>query len=542
MSLDPRRTLLANVWAQLGLVVLIVVLLNTWSTGSFGRLDLTRDKLYSLDIASRGLMGRLKKPLIAKVYFTDGLQAPYNNFQRIVVDKLDDLAAYSGGLMDVQVSDPTGDTALQEEAQRFGITPVQYRYNSATVKELKSVYMGVALVYGDKQQALPAITQTATLEYDLARAIHALVSDQDRRTVGWAAGQGEPDLATDKGPLVDLRNRLVERYNVRVVPLGGAGSIPEDVDAMLVVGPQSELTERALYQLDQFMMRGGAMAVFVANIKPDLRTMRPLRIFHGMEGLLGHYGVKVNRDIIIDRQRNGMMNIPVRQGQRVVMVPVNTPLIPRATELDRDNLVVKDLDSMLFPFASSVELVDPLPPELHATVLARTNKDAGRLTGLRTIAPDAFRARLSSEEKGSWPLLVSLSGTWSSYFADRQPPKPDPTLSPTQEIPTEDPPLRSSAPTQLVVAGSADFVVNQPRFMLNLVDWMVQDDSLIAIRSKTIDLPALRPIKPAEASRLKLFNMLGGVLPLLLLGLVRFALRRRGAGFRQDADTDQAAA
>jgi len=541
MALDPRRNLLANAWIQLALVFLIVVLANTWSAGVFGRLDLTHDKLYSLDIASRRLMGRLDKPLVAKVYFTRGLQAPYNNLEQIVVDKLDDLRAYSGGLMDVQVSDPTGDTELQAEAQRFGITPVQYRFDSATVKELRSVYMGVALVYGDKQQALPAITQTGTLEYDLARAIHALVTDDKRKVVGWATGNGEPDLTTQSGPLATLRNRLVESYDVRVVPLGGPGAIPEDVDAMLVVGPQTPLTERALYQLDQELMRGGALAVFLSNMKPDLRTMRPLRVLHGMEGLLGAYGVKANRDVIIDRQRNGMMNMPVRQGNQVAMVPVSTPLIPRATVLDRDNLVVKDIDSMLFPFASSVELADPLPPELRGTVLAATAPDAGRLTGLRTIAPEAFRAQLSSEEKGSWPLLVSVTGSFGSYFADRAPPAADPELPATQEDPSELPPVRSSPETQLVVSGSADFVVNQAGFVLNLVDWMVEDDSLISIRSKTVDLPALEPVDGARALRFKLINLAGGSVLLLIFGVVRWALRRRSGGYHEDPGQGEAA-
>ncbi|MCK6505920.1 GldG family protein [Myxococcota bacterium] len=543
--LDPRRNLLADAWAQMVLVVVVVVLANTWASRHFTRLDLTADKLYSLDMASRSLVTRLERPLTARVFFTDGLQAPYNNHEQLVVDMLEELAAYSGGMLRVRVDDPTGVPELEEEARRFGITPIQYRYDSATVKELKRVYMGVALVYGEKQEVLPAITQTATLEYDLARAIRSLITDEERRTVGWATGHGEPDLAAERGPLLAIRNGLVERYDVRTVPLGGAGAVPEDVDALLIVGPQRPLSARALYQVDQFLMRGGALAVFLANMSPDLRAMRPLRVFHGMEGLLEGYGVTVRRDVVIDRVRNGMMNLPVRQGQQVVQVPVNSPLIPKATELDRDNLVVKDLDAMLFPFASSLEVEEPLPPEVRATVLARTHPEAGRLAGLRTIAPEAFRAQLSSEEKGSWPLLVALEGSFSSAFADQQAPPPDPELPPTQADPVEAAPMRAGAPTQLVVAGSADFVVNQPRFVLNLVDWMVEDAALIAIRSKSLELPALEPVDPARASRIKLANLAGGVAPLLLLGLLRWALRRRTGGYRQQgqaATTDDGAA
>ena len=76
MSMHPRRVLLVNTWLQMVLVALIVVLVNVWSAGSFLRLDLTEDKIYSLDMTSRALMYRLEKPLIAKVYFTKSLQAP----------------------------------------------------------------------------------------------------------------------------------------------------------------------------------------------------------------------------------------------------------------------------------------------------------------------------------------------------------------------------------------------------------------------------------------------------------------------------------
>ncbi|MCB9779683.1 MAG: GldG family protein [Alphaproteobacteria bacterium] len=531
MALDPRRNLLANAWAQLGLVVVIVALANVLALGWFGRLDLTGDKLYSLSPTTRQLMSRVDKPLVAKVYFTGGLQAPYNTYEQTVVDKLEDLAAYSGGRMDVQVTDPTGVQALEEEARRFGITPVQYRFDSATLSEKRRVYMGVALVYGDRQQVLPAILQTDTLEYDLARAVRALVMEEERRVVGWVVGAGEPPITAESGPLARLRDKLVENHDLRVVPLGGPGGVPDDVDALLVVGPQQPLSQRSLYQLDQYVMRGGSLAVFLANMKPDIAAMRPVRVFHGMEGLLGHYGVTVHRDVLIDRQRNGKLELPVRQGRNVVRVPVDSPVIPRATELDRDNLVVKDLDSMLFPFASSLAVdEEQLPPELSVTVLAATHPDSGRLQGLRTLAPEALQARLSSEETGSFPVLVSVTGPQRSFFTG-DPPPADPTLSPTQEDPVEPAPLAQGPAARLVVAGSADFVINEQDFLLNLVDWMVADEQLIAIRSKSLDLPPLDPIEPARASQLKLVNLLVGPVLLLVFGLSRWALRRRSGGY-----------
>ena len=114
--------------------------------------------------------------------------------------------------------------------------------------------------------------------------------------------------------------------------LGGEGSIPEEVDALLVIGPQKPLPDRALYQIDQYLMRGGAAAIFVTHTRPDLRTYRPTRTNAGLEPLLGHYGVKVNRDILLDRVQNGVMRFPMRVGNKQTSRDVNYALIPQATD------------------------------------------------------------------------------------------------------------------------------------------------------------------------------------------------------------------
>ena len=206
--MDTRRRLLAHSWLQLVLVGAIVVLANTWGAGSFLRLDLTEDKLFSLDLATRVLVSKVERPLTAKVYFTKGLQAPYNNHEQVLVDTLEDMRAYSGGLMDIEVTDPTNLKELEEEARRFGIEPIQYRYRGEGVTEMRKVHMGLALVYGDKQEILPAITDVSNIEYELARAMKGLVTDEERRTIGWTTANGEPNLlAAQAGPLTTIRRR-----------------------------------------------------------------------------------------------------------------------------------------------------------------------------------------------------------------------------------------------------------------------------------------------------------------------------------------------
>lgn len=523
--MDLRRSLLANTWAQLVLVIGIVITANTWASGTFARLDLTADRVYSLDLSTRALLYRLDKPLLAKVYFTKGLQAPYNNHEQILLDKLEDFRAYSKGLMDIEVADPTGLKELTEEAQRFGIEPIQYRYRSSQVTELKKVYMGVALVYGDRQEVLPAVTVTDTLEYELARAVKRLVSEEGPRTVGWTLGNGEPNLLTGGGPLERIRNSLTEEYNLQGVDPNSAEGIPEDVDALFVVGPQRPFSPRAQYEVDQFLMRGGALAMFVTNTKPDMRTMKPQSVVHNLEAMLGKYGVQVNRDVVVDRARNGQMNLPVRQGRYMVRMPVNYPLIPRVDVAAPDHPTVRGLDTMLFPFASSVALAQPLPGDVQATVLAKSSDASGRVRGIRTIDPQAYKIVAPGEERGAWPVLVSLDGTFESAFANRAvPPREDGTPDDGAGR------IRESAPTRLVAAGSADFVANNVSFMLNLVDWLVQDETLVSIRAKQVRMPQLDKIEPGDARIAKAANLLTGPALLFLFGLARWGSRRRGAG------------
>ncbi len=524
--MDTRRMLLTNVWAQLLLVVGIVVAANMWSSGTFLRLDLTAERVYSLDLATRALMYRLEKPLLAKVYFTRGLQAPYNNHEQILVDKLEDFRAYSKGWMDIEVQDPTGVKELTEEAERFGIEPIQYRYRSSSVTELKKVYMGVALVYGDRQEVLSAVTVTETLEYELARAVKRLVSEEGPRTIGWTVANGEPDLLTGGGPLERIRNSLTEEYNLRGVDPGAEEGIPEDVDALFVVGPQRPMSPRAQYQIDQFLMRGGSLAVFLTNTKPDLRTMRPQSVVHGMESMLGRYGVQLNRDVVVDRTRNGVMNFPVRQGRYMVQMPVNYPLIPRVDVSAPEHPTVRGLETMLFPFASSIALADPLPGDLEATILARTSDAGGRIRGIRTIDPQAYKMVAPGEERGQWPVLAAVSGSFESAFANRPiPPRADGSEDDGAGR------IRESPPTRLIAAGSADFVANNVAFMLNLVDWLVQDETLVSIRAKQVRVPQIDALEASDVWLLKAFNLVTGPLLLLVVGLVRWLLRRRDGGY-----------
>ena len=83
---------------------------------------------------------------------------------------------------------------------------------------------------------------------------------------------------------------------------------------------------------------------------------------------------------------------------------------------------------------------------------------------------------------------------------------------------------------RVVVGGSADFIANNLAFMSNLADWMLQDEALIAIRSKSVQVPVLEATDKATRTKLKLINLLGPGLLLLIFGGIRQRMRGKGGG------------
>lgn len=526
-----RRTLLANSWIQLGLVAVIVLLANTFAARHFVRVDLTRERLHSLDDASKRLVASLERPLVIKAYVSRGLEAPYNNHEAALRDKLEEYQAYARGRLQFSLVDPADDPEALAEAQKYGLAPLDYTVRNQDRSELRKIWLGAALLYGDRQETLPAISDLASLEYDLSSAIHRLSSDiKDRKVLGWATGHGEPDLTKPEGPLRTLVEQLGRKFTLTSLTLGGEGTIPEEVDALLVVGPQKALSTRALYQIDQLLMRGGAAGIFVMNVRPDLRALRPVGVSSGLDPLLGHYGLIIGKNLVIDRAQNGAMRFPVKVGQLSGLKEINYPLIPKVTDLSDESVLTSGLDAMLFPFVSTITPAAELPAGVKVEVLARTSSASGAIQRIRSVDPTAFEEVMDGEQRGPFPVLVAATGPFRSFFETRPVPSPDPGVIPVgdPDRPEEAPLQVEGNPTRLVVAGSADFVANNVSFMLSLCDWLVQDEALIGIRSKLMTTAPLASTTPAEQSAWKAFNLLAGPLLLLIYGAVR-QLRRRAA-------------
>ena len=164
------------------LYLVIIGLINIVGITLFFRVDLTRDKIYSLSQASQDVVATLSEPLSIKVFFSKDLPAPHNNTERYLRDLLEEYSATGKQYFNYTFYNVTQeDGALTQKADEsrdmakdYGIKPIQIRIMENDEVKFKNAYMGLVILHGDLMEKIEAITSTNGLEYKLTTAIQKM--------------------------------------------------------------------------------------------------------------------------------------------------------------------------------------------------------------------------------------------------------------------------------------------------------------------------------------------------------------------------------
>jgi gliding-associated putative ABC transporter substrate-binding component GldG len=507
--------------ATLLLIIAILLVLNLISVNLFARLDLTEGKVFSLSKASKDVVRSLDDRLIIRMYFTKDLPPPYNSHARYLKDQLEEYQAYAGGKLKLEMIDPA-EQDKELEAQRYGIPPLQVNALEDDKIEIKKVYMGLVLLFEDKKEVIPVVQSVSGLEYEITSAIKRL-SSRVLPSIGFLVGKDGPDLDTD---LTFLSQALTHQYKVVKINLDQGDKIGANVRVLVILGPKIKLSGYEKYWIDQFLMRGGKLAWLLNHIQVDIQQGTAERQDLKLEDFLENYGIRINDDLVIDLQCN-RIGVAQRQGPYTVQNIINYPFFPMATEFDQNSLIVKDLGTVCFNFASSLDSSLASARGIRFDPIIRSSKNSGVQTEPFDINP--FREFGPGDfARGGRILAATLQGRFKSNFADQD-------LSEIeQEVGFVDSVLTESPETRMVVAADADFITDRNlrgtdnlAFFLNMVDWLSQDEALIAIRSKEVAPRPLKEISAGAKKAIKYGNTFGLPLLVILFGVIRWQVRRR---------------
>lgn len=339
-------------FSGLGLVLIAVSFLAFNSLTSLvlreARLDLTEHQLYTISPGTRQLLANLKEPINLSLYFSDSQAQelpPLRNYAKRIEALLRSYEREAFGKLKLQVIDPAPFSTSEEQAARFGLQGVPLQQGGAPL------YLGLAATntLGDTQIiSLFSPSEERLLEYDISRLLHALNTPQ-RPIIGVMSTL--PVGGDADNPPWALFEETSRQFEVRYLK-PQATLIPADLSVLMLVHPK-ELDEVTLYAIDQFVLGGGKLLVFVdplSQVDNDAQGHNN----SDLPRLFNAWGMQLLAGKVVADQRYAMTAPGAGQRPQRQMTWLNLP----PESLNADDLSTTDLQRMTL---ASAGVLQPSP-------------------------------------------------------------------------------------------------------------------------------------------------------------------------------------
>jgi gliding-associated putative ABC transporter substrate-binding component GldG len=571
--MKKRYSARTKIAIETALGVILFLLLGYMSTLRFQRFDLTAEKRHSLSQSTINLMESLQDVVYIKVFLKGEFPADYQRLSQSVREKLEEMKAYAGVNLQYEFINPSEAEDRRSREEMYGeLVKKGLQYTALQIREKdgvseKIVFPGALVSYKDREIPLQILQnqQRTTdaqmvnrtinnLEYSLVSSIYK-VREIEKKRVAFIEGHGELSAIQTKS----LENELRKQYDVDRVEIGGMinalsrniageGKRVNRYDAIIIAKPTKQFTEQDKYIIDQFIMLGGKaiwlvdpMQVSMDSLATnDITLSTPLRI--NLDDLLFNYGVRLNRDLLLDRTCAPISLLTGPPGnERTELFPwyFQPILIPTVS-----HPIVANIDPVLTEFCSSLDTVEAegvrKTTVLTTSEYTRILKSPARVSfNIVTIDPE-----FGESNRPHQPVAILLEGKLSSNFEHRLPP---------QFLNEEVFDFRTESPvTRQLVIADGDIAKNPVssdgrkfrdlgfdpvlgrkmygnlEFLINAVNYLLGDAALINVRSRSIALRKLDNERILqEREKWQLVNIALPIAVTLIFGLLRWLWRKR---------------
>lgn len=564
-------------WLLSSVIVLVLAVLSSLF---FTKFDLTQEKRHSLTDASKEMLAEVDDVIFVRVYLNGTFPAKWKRLQQSIKEALDEFRDYSGDQIEYEFIDiyESGDEktigenekALWEQGLRF--TNIFYEENGA--KKYQNIWPAAMITYKGENSPVQFYksenpdpsdeminNSVSNLEFELASKIRNLMR-REKPSIAFLDGHGELEPIET----ADWTRTLNEDYEVTTVRLDNQVSALTDklegvpqrqakYDLLIVAKPDSIFSYKDKLLIDQYIMSGGKVLWLIDPILTDLDSLAQNKQTIGLTNEMGlydmlfDYGVKLNRNMVLDYQCDLIFLDAGRNGNQRNYEPFNWYYAPVVLSTPDGHPISAKLDPIRFEFASSLDFVGNNPriqktPLLKSSALSRIQNAPVRInTAVVNFDIDYFTNTGTSQQN----LAVLLEGNFTSNFKDRL----VDTLKRSREFAFRE----RSADTKMIVIADGDIARNkvmqveggmfQPLplgydrnarrvvfdnkdFLMNCVNYLLDDEALISLRSRTIELRKLDQM--AVVKDRGFWQGLNMVIPLILvalLGIVNGVLRKR---------------
>lgn len=537
-----------------------------------------------------GLPGKIR----IRLFLSSSLEevAPFMRLDRLseipgeLKKIVEELNKRSFGKLEFEYLNPTEDPGLKKESEKYNILKLEWPAFPEKKIQSGNGSIGLVMEYKDRIVEIPLVSvlhlPIIGTQYQLVNLnkmdeiinenLESLIDiNQD---LGYLADHGTIKFARPSpmdptgragGPLTNFQKLASQNYTIKEVSLK-EGTIPEGFQCLVIARPTEAFTDYELFQIDQFLMRGNSLALFVDAFKevmppqnmPQQYGQGPqyIPINTGLSKLLGHYGIRLKKSYVLDEScfRQAMPK-QLGGGERPIYF---APLI-------KNRFINKDLGFMqnikgLVAFKIAPLALDPKQIKengLEAHKLFSSSDKSWEMSGRINLNPMFIRPPQSKDKMKSLPLAYIVEGKFPSYFAGKSIPekkveeekagdeskvkkdskkepqkKPDSDLS---KIKGKGEIITKGKPGKILLIASSEMLKNSlvdengrtpnATFLMNSLDFLNDKEEIAVMRSKEQRFNPLEETRPGIRTFVKTFNI--AVLPVLvvLFGFLVWFLR-----------------
>jgi ABC-2 type transport system permease protein len=548
--------------AMLLVVMVIVVLINFVGSFLFKRFDLTTEKRYTLSESSRKLLKSLDDVVYIKVYLQGDFNPNFTRLKNETKELLDEFRAYSNNNLEYELINPLDNPSKEEtdkiEKQLYdkGIMPEQIVDRSSQKVSETFIWPGAIISYKGKEsvwqiykrqlgfEAEQSINNSIQeMEYGLTNAIRktTLLKKPEVLFV-----EGHDELDTIRG--ADFMRSVAEYYNVARVKINHKLYALKGADAIVIAQPDSMFDEKDKFIIDQFVMHGGKVLWLIdpVYVNRDTLTTRGYSLGFkndlNLDDILFKYGVRLNPVLVQDLQSAQVpVNVGFKKGQ-----PDFKPFYWNYYPLllpSSNHPIVKNLDLIRTEYIGTLDTV--FARDITKTILLQTSKyTKTQPTPVRILAAQVKLKPQESQYTNSFQNVACLlEGQFESNYKNRI----------TRAI-LEDSifDFKSKSPsTKMIVVADGDIAKNDYQratgmiypvgydmytkqqfanktFLLNCMNYLLDDEGLLQLRSREVKLRLLDKKKIAtQVTKWKLTNVGLPLLIIICFGLIQYYIRKK---------------
>jgi gliding-associated putative ABC transporter substrate-binding component GldG len=542
--------------------VALIIVLNFAGHFVFKRFDLTSDKRYTLSQTSLNIVSEVKEPLYIDVFLEGEFPGEFKKLQTETQQLLEEFKAENHNII-FQFVNPLEDedqkvATLQSFMER-GLTPVNVTVNDKGQQTQEIVFPWAVASCANRSVKVPllknmmgastaekVVSSVQHLEYAFANAINTVAKDKQKKVV-ILNGNGE----LQDRYMADFIKSVKDNYYIGPFTLDSVAKSPNETlkylkkyDLAVIAKPTEAFTEEEKQVLDQFIISGGKTLWLVDQVNMEMDSLynemgsnlafpRDLNL----NDMFFKYGVRMRPDLIFDLQNTPIALATGEQGSATQYTQYPWFFSPMIYPTSK-NPIVSNLDGIKFEFASPME---PLKNDIKKTVLLQSSQ-ASKIIGtpsqisltMVSLRPD----RKEFESKGNYPVALLLEGQFHSMYQNRVLPFKDATFQ------------NKGKNNKMIVISDGDVIKNQldkngqplelgydkwtnnlyanKEFLMNCVNYLLDDNGLINIRSKEVDLPILDKEKVYDTYTLsQVITVAVPIGILMLFGVVFTFLRKR---------------